>query len=462
MNIGPTDGAPFQPQECIRRKRDGRELDAGEIAFLVKGITDGSLSDAQVGALAMAVFLRGLSPAECEQLTGAMAGSGARIRWDLDRPVVDKHSTGGVGDKASLILAPLLAACGAAVPMISGRSLGHTGGTLDKLAAIPGYDTTPPLARFREVVREAGCAIVGQSAELAPADRRLYAIRDVTATVESIGLITASILSKKLAAGIESLVLDVKFGSGAFMAQPAGARALAASLAETGGGAGMRVSALVSDMNQVSGRSAGNAVEVLEAVDFLGGAAADPRLRELVLALGAEMLVLAGLESDLAAATRRAVAALDSGAAAERFERMVALLGGPHDFMRAARRRLARAPLQVAVGQCTPGYVVAVDVRAVGLAILELGGGRQVESDPIDPAVGFTEIAALGEAVGPDRPLALCHARNERTASAAVARVRAAYTLGPRPASLGPLILERFDPRGAVASGPGRERAPYA
>jgi thymidine phosphorylase len=438
------EAAALQPQECIRRKRDGRELAADEIAFLVEGITGGSLSDAQVGALAMAIFFQGLSPAECERLTTAMADSGTRLRWDLDRPVVDKHSTGGVGDKVSLVLAPLLAACGAAVPMVSGRSLGHTGGTLDKLGAIPGYDATPPVERFRAVVREAGCAIVGQSAELAPADRRLYAVRDVTATVESTGLITASILSKKLAAGIERLVLDVKAGSGAFVPDLAGARALAGSLAEVGGRAGMSVSALVTDMNQVLGRSAGNAVEVLEAVDFLAGAAADERLRELVLALSGEMLLLAGLECDLASARRRALAALASGAAAERFEKMVAALGGPPRFVSEARRHLPAAPLQAAVAPSEPGYVVAVDVRAVGLAILELGGGRRVESGAIDPAVGLTEVAALGEAVGPERPLALCHARDERAAAAAAARLRRAFALGPRPVPAGPLVLERF------------------
>jgi thymidine phosphorylase len=436
----------LQPRECIRRKRDGHELGADEIAFLVAGITAGSLSDAQVGALAMAIYFRGLSPLECERLTSAMAGSGARIHWDLDRPVVDKHSTGGVGDKVSLILAPLLAACGAAVPMVSGRSLGHTGGTLDKLGAIPGYDATPPIERLRAVVREAGCAIVGQSAELAPADRRLYAIRDVTATVESIGLITASILSKKLAAGIERLVLDVKSGSGAFMPDLAAARALATSLAEVGARSGMSVSALVTDMNQVLGRSAGNAVEVLEAVEFLAGGAADERLRELVLVLAAEMLVLAGLEPDLAGATRRAREALASGAAADRFERMVAALGGPAGFVSDARRHLPAAPLRSAVVPREPGYVVAVDVRAVGLAIVELGGGRRVESDPIDPAVGLTEIAAPGEAVGPERPLALCHARDEWTAAAAGARLRDAYTLGPGPVPPGAVILERIAP----------------
>jgi thymidine phosphorylase len=434
----------MQPQECIRRKRDGDELGADEIAFLVEGITRGSLSDAQVGALAMAIFFRGLSPVECERLTSAMASSGARIVWDLDRPVVDKHSTGGVGDKVSLILAPLLAACGAAVPMISGRSLGHTGGTLDKLGAIPGYDATPSLERFRAVVRETGCAIVGQSAELAPADRRLYAIRDVTATVESIGLITASILSKKLAAGIERLVLDVKFGSGAFMRDLPGARALAASLAATGRDTGMSVTSLVTDMNQVSGRTAGNAVEVAEAVDFLAGSPVDERLRELVLALSAEMLVLAGLERDLANAAQRARASLASGAAAERFERMVAALGGPSGFVRDVRRYLPRAPLQIAIVPLEAGFVVAIDVRAVGLAILDLGGGRRTESDAIDLAVGLTQVAALGEEVGPDHALAVCHARDRQSAASAVARMRGAFTLGPRPLPPAPLILERI------------------
>jgi len=288
------------PAEVIRRKRDGAELSGEEIGFLVDGITHGGLSDAQVGALAMALFLRGMEPGERVALTEAMRDSGTVIPWDLDRPVLDKHSTGGVGDKVSLMLAPVVAACGGAVPMISGRGLGHTGGTLDKLDTVPGYDTTPSVDELRRVVGgAAGCAIVGQTADLAPADRRLYAIRDATGTVESIPLIVASILSKKLAAGLDALVMDVKFGSGAFMAARADAEELARALVEVAGGAGLPTVALLTDMDEVLGTSAGNALEVRESVDYLTGAAREPRLHEVTLALAASLLVQGGLHEHL-------------------------------------------------------------------------------------------------------------------------------------------------------------------
>jgi thymidine phosphorylase len=426
--------------EYIRRKRDVGELSAAEIAHLVEAVTSGALSDAQLGALLMAMFVHGLSAAECEALTSAMADSGTRIRWDLDRPIVDKHSTGGVGDKVSLILAPLAAACGAAVPMISGRGLGHTGGTLDKLGAIPGYDATPGLERFKGVVRAVGCAIIGQTEELAPADRRLYAIRDVTATVESIPLITASILSKKLAAGIPSLVMDVKVGNGAFMDDRDDAHALAASLTAVGALSGMRIAALLTDMNEVLGHSAGNAVEMAEAVAFLKGEAADERLAEVTLELAAEMLALGGIVRDIAEGRERARAALASGAAAERFARMVGELGGPHDFLERTRSHLAAAPLTLAILPESSGFVSEVNTRAIGLAVVELGGGRHVETAQIDTAVGLTAIAGLGEWVERDRPLALCHARSEDAAQAAAALVRAAYTVSHEPPARGPLV----------------------
>src|SRR3954452_4541653 len=283
------------PNEVIRRKRDGAELSPQEIGFLVGGIAGGGLSDAQVGALAMALFLRGMSAGERVALTRAMRDSGTVLEWDLDRPVLDKHSTGGVGDKVSLILAPVLAACGAAVPMISGRGLGHTGGTLDKLDAIPGYASTPSIEVIRRVVREAGCAIVGQTADLAPADRRLYAVRDATGTVESIPLIVASILSKKLAEGLNGLVLDVKTGSGAFMARREDADALARALVDVAAGAGLRTVALITDMDEVLGTTAGNALEVRESLDHLTGARRDARLHEVTVALAAAALVQGGL-----------------------------------------------------------------------------------------------------------------------------------------------------------------------
>jgi thymidine phosphorylase len=429
--------------ELIRIKRDGGELSAEQIDQLVRGIADGSASDAQVGALAMAIFLRGMSPAECVALTGSMTRSGDVLDWseaDLDRPVLDKHSTGGVGDKVSLLLAPIIAACGGAVPMISGRGLGHTGGTLDKLESIPGYNVKPTTDRLREVVRRAGCAIIGQTDRLAPADRRLYGIRDTTGTVDSIPLIVGSILSKKLAAGLDALVMDVKVGSGAQFRDLDEARALARALIEVAGGNGMPTHALLTDMNQVLGRSAGNAVEVRESIDHLTGVASDRRLREVTLALCAELLVLGGIHSDLDAARAAAGTVLDSGRAAERFERMVSELGGPADLVGASDRYLEAARIIWPVEPLEGGIVTAIDVRALGIAVINLGGGRAREADVVDHSVGLTEVAALGERVGPgERPLALVHARDEEAAARAAEAVRAAYTLGDR-------APERSDP----------------
>jgi thymidine phosphorylase len=435
--------------EVIRRKRDGHELSAGEIRFLVAGITDGSLSDAQVGALAMALFVRGMEPDERVALTAAMTGSGTVLEWGLDRPVLDKHSTGGVGDKVSLMLAPIMAACGAAVPMISGRGLGHTGGTLDKLDAIPGYDTAPDLARLRAVVAEAGCAIVGQTAELAPADRRLYAIRDATGTVESIPLIVASILSKKLAAGLDALVMDVKFGSGAFMAERAAAEELARALVDVAGGAALPTVALLTDMDQVLGRAAGNAVEVREAIDYLVGAARDSRLHEVTVALAAALLVRGGVVDTENGARREVERALGSGAAAERFAAMVRALGGPGDLLEAPDRHLPATPVRRAAVAERPGYVTAMDCRAVGLAITGLGGNRRREDDAIDPAVGLTDVAAIGEEVGRDRPLAVVHAASEAAAEQAAAELRAAITLGDEPPPPRPVVAARIPANGA-------------
>ncbi len=427
--------------EVIRRKRDGAELSAEEVRFLVAGITDGSLSDAQVGALAMALFLRGMEPAERVALTEAMTRSGAVLEWDLDRPVLDKHSTGGVGDKVSLMLAPIVAACGGAVPMISGRGLGHTGGTLDKLDAVPGYDTRPDLQRLREVVDEVGCAIVGQTAELAPADRRLYAVRDATGTVESIPLIVASILSKKLAAGLDGLVMDVKFGSGAFMAERAAAEELARALVEVAGGAGLPTVALLTDMDEVLGATAGNALEVREAIDYLTGER-EPRLHEATRALAASLLVQGGLAEDEDAAGAAADRALDSGAAAERFAAMVAALGGPADFVEAPD--LPRASVTKAAAPERPGIITAMDCRAVGLVVTGLGGNRRREDDVIDPAVGLTEIAPVGAEVGPDRPLAIVHAAGEADAEAAAAALRAAIAVGDEAPPARPVVAGRI------------------
>ena len=426
--------------EVIRRKRDGAALSRDEIDFLVAGITEGSLSDAQVGALAMAMFLRGMDPGERVALTSAMTRSGEVLEWDLDRPVLDKHSTGGVGDKVSLMLAPIVAACGGAVPMISGRGLGHTGGTLDKLDSVPGYVTKPEVDRLQRVVAEVGCAIVGQTAEVAPADRRLYAIRDATGTVESLPLIVASILSKKLAAGLDALVMDVKFGSGAFMAARADADQLALALVEVAGGAGLPTVALLTDMDEVLGSTAGNAVEVREAIDYLTGTR-EPRLHEVTIALAASLIEQGGLADDGRAAAARA---LETGAAAERFAAMVAALGGPADILEAPDRHLASAQVVRAAVPERPGVVTGMDCRAVGLVVTGLGGNRRREDDVIDPAVGLTEIAPTGAQVGPDRPLAVVHAASEAAADEAIAALRAAVAVGEEAPPERPAIAGRI------------------
>jgi thymidine phosphorylase len=436
--------------ELIRRKRDGGELSADEIEQLVTGITDGTVTDAQVGALAMAIVWRGMTAPERVALTAAMTRSGEVLDWSdaglgPAQPVLDKHSTGGVGDKVSLLLAPILAACGAAVPMVSGRGLGHTGGTLDKLEAIPGYDVSPSSDRLRAVVARAGCAIVGQTASLAPADRRLYAVRDATGTVESIPLIVASILSKKLAAGLDALVMDVKVGSGAFLPDLESARELARAIVEVAAGNGMPTVALLTDMNQVLGRAAGNAVEVREAIDHLTGAASDERLREVTLALSAELLVLGGIESEVGAAREAAARALERGNAAERFGAMVSALGGPADLLEEPDRHLRAAAVVRAAIPAQGGVVTGVDVRAVGVAIIGLGGGRARETDDVDHSVGLTEVAAIGERVGPgERPLAVVHARDEESAERAAGELRSAYVLGDDPVELWPIVIERL------------------
>jgi thymidine phosphorylase len=432
--------------DLIRVKRDGGELTEDQIRALVTGIADRAVSDAQVGALAMAIVLNGMTAAERIALTGAMRDSGDVLDWSdagLPGPVLDKHSTGGVGDKVSLLLAPIVAACGGAVPMISGRGLGHTGGTLDKLEAIPGYDTTPEPNRFRQAVATAGSAIVGQTARLAPADRRLYAIRDATGTVESIPLIVASILSKKLAAGLDALVMDVKVGSGAFLPDREQTEELARAIVDVATGNGLRTSALLTDMDRVLGRTAGNAVEVRESIDHLTGAARDDRLREVTLALSAELLVLGDLRPDVAAAREAAELALDGGAAAERFAEMVRELGGPADLLEAPDKHLRTAAVTVAVEPAEPGIVRRVDVRAAGLAVVALGGGRTREDDPVDHSVGLTEVAAPGEEVAPGgRPLAIVHARDEEGAARAAEALRTAYELGDPAPKAPPPVLE--------------------
>jgi thymidine phosphorylase len=436
------------PQEIIRRKRDGEVLRKEEIDQIVAGLSDGSLSEGQVAAFAMAVFLRGMSGDECVALTHAMTASGEVLDWSrhpLGGPILDKHSTGGVGDKVSLMLAPMVAAAGGFVPMISGRGLGHTGGTLDKLESIPGYTTSPDIARFQKVVRDVGCAIIGQTPELAPADRRFYAIRDVTATVESVPLITASILSKKLAAGLNGLVMDIKCGSGAFADNPAMARELAESIVRVAGGAGLPTAALITDMNQVLGRSAGNAVELAETVDYLTGSARDPRLHEVVLELGARMLCLGGLQPTLDGARARLEAVLSSGEAADRFGTMVASLGGPGDFLDRATRYLPAAPSVEPVAAAQEGFVEAMDVRGIGLTIIELGGGRRLASDRIDHRVGLSGIVQVGETVMRGDPLAWVHAASPESAKQAAERVRSLMRIAPGAPEALPVSIDAID-----------------
>ncbi|OKL44209.1 thymidine phosphorylase [Pseudovibrio exalbescens] len=419
------------PQEIVRKKRDGGVLSPEEIQLFVTGLTDGSVTEGQVAALAMAIFFQGLSVDERVALTLAMRDSGAVLDWsDIDAPIVDKHSTGGVGDNVSLMLAPALAVCGAAVPMISGRGLGHTGGTLDKLESIPGYQAKPDNALFRKVVKDVGCAIIGQTADLAPADKRFYGIRDVTGTVESIDLITASILSKKLSAGLQTLVLDVKWGTGAFMGSYDDAKALAESLVLVANGAGLKTTALLTDMNESLASAAGNAVEVQNAVDFLKGTHVDNRLWDVTVAIGGEALATAGLAKKPDVGREMMQQAFESGKAAEAFGQMVTALGGPADFMEKPEVYLPKAPLEVPVYAPEAGLVTKVDARTVGLAVVELGGGRTAPEDEVDPAVGLVHLAGVGSPVDSDNPLAIIHARNDDQVRRAQDVLLKAYSIG--------------------------------
>jgi thymidine phosphorylase len=436
------------PQEIIRKKRDGQELSGEEIAFIVKGIVDESLSEGQVAAFAMAVFFRGMTVEERVALTLGLTRSGIRLDWsdlELPGPVIDKHSSGGVGDKVSLMLAPIVAACGAFVPMISGRGLGHTGGTLDKLSAISGYQTQPDIATFRKVVREVGCAIIGQTDDLAPADRRLYAVRDVTATVESIPLIVSSILSKKVAAGLDGLVMDVKCGSGAFCDTEAMAQDLAQSLVSVANRAGLPTVALITDMDRVLGRNVGNALEIAETVAYLKGEGTrDPRLHEVVMALAGEMLALGKLASSVAAGRARAEAALADGRAAEKFSRMVAALGGPDDFLERSDRYLARAAVRKPCTAERSGHVMGMNARAVGLAVVSLGGGRSHADDAVDPSVGFTDFINVGTPARAGSPLCVVHAANQSDADEAISLLRKAIRIGDAATAEKPVVMHRI------------------
>jgi thymidine phosphorylase len=437
----------FLPQEVILKKRNGEILAKDDIAQFIAGFANGSVSHAQAAAFAMAVYFQDMTMDERVALTLAMRDSGTVLDWsDLDGPVADKHSTGGVGDNVSLMLAPILAAIGIYVPMISGRGLGHTGGTLDKFDSIPGYQTQPDNTLFRKVVKEAGCAIIGQTADLAPADKTLYAIRDVTGTVESIALITASILSKKLAAGLDALVLDVKTGTGAFMPTLEKSRDLAGSLVTVANAAGLKTGALITDMNEPLASAAGNGLEVRNAVDFLTGAHQDARLREVTLALCAEIALMTGKATSLADAQVQVETALDSGRATEHFGRMVTALGGPADFVDNMDRHLAPAPIVRDVFAVGQGRVATIDTRGVGMAVVALGGGRTTPSDIIDHRVGFDRLAGLGAQAGPGVPIARIHAADEASAADAEDRLKRAYHLGDT-APDHPLIAGRIEPK---------------
>lgn len=443
------------PQEIIRRKRDRKTLSRAELAEFVSGLVSGAWSEGQIAALAMAILLRGMEPDEIVALTLEMRDSGTVLDWSfLPGPVTDKHSTGGVGDNVSLMLAPIVAACGAYVPMISGRGLGHTGGTLDKMDSIPGYISQPIQADFVGTVRTAGCAIIGQTLDLAPADRRLYAVRDVTGTVESIPLITASILSKKLAAGLQSLVLDVKSGNGAFMVARKDAVALARCLVDVADGASLASTGLITDMSEPLATAAGNAVEVQNAINFLTGRSRDRRLEEVVLSLAAEMLLGSALAPDTDTGRQMALKALDSGTAAERFGRMVAALGGPADFVERPEHYLPQAPVELAVTARRGGFVGAINTRALGLAVVELGGGRRRPEEAVDHAVGLTRTLPIGTEVRKGEPLALVHARTVSDAERAVETVRKAYDIVANPHEKILPILEKVSPtHGAEFSG---------
>lgn len=425
----------FLPQEMIRAKRDGQEIPKADIEKFVAGITSGHVTDAQVSAFAMAVFFNGMTPQEGAALTLAMRDSGDVINWgdfgfDGDAPIVDKHSTGGVGDKVSLMLAPIVAACGGFVPMISGRGLGHTGGTLDKLEAIPGYDAYPSVERFAEIVRDVGCSIIGQTGDLAPADKRFYGIRDVTATVESIPLITASILSKKLSAGLHALVMDVKFGNGAFMEDADKAEELATNIVRVANAAGVPTTALLTDMNQILGTTAGNAVEVLETIRFLTDPhSAEERLTNVTIDLAAHMLALSGAQPTLTVATTEAIRALHSGKAAEIFARMVEAQGGPSDIIDKAEAYMPLAPVVKPVLAGVDGIVGAIDTRRVGMAVVALGGGRTDPAQDVDHGVGLTDICQVGDNVQKGQPLAVVYARDDTAADQAAEAFRQAVTL---------------------------------
>ncbi|WJV63175.1 thymidine phosphorylase [Pectobacteriaceae bacterium CE70] len=437
----------FLIQEIIRKKRDGQPLSAEEIRFFVNGICDNTVSEGQIAALAMTIYFHDMTMEERVALTLAMRDSGTVLDWkslNLNGPLVDKHSTGGVGDVTSLMLGPMIAACGGYVPMISGRGLGHTGGTLDKLESIPGLDIFPDNDEFRRIIQQVGVAIIGQTNSLAPADKRFYATRDITATVDSIPLITASILAKKLAEGLDALVMDVKVGSGAFMPTYEQSEQLALAIVGVANNAGCRTSALLTDMNQVLASSAGNALEVREAVRFLTGEHRNPRLYEVTMALCEDMLLAGHLANNSSDARSRLQAVLDNGKAAEVFGRMVAAQRGPVDFVEHHDRYLSSATLSKPVFAEHDGIVSTMDTRALGMAVVALGGGRRQAGASIDHRVGLSDMVSLGDRVDSQRPLAIIHANTEAQWRQAEQEVQAAIVVSdcaPKPM---PIIYRRL------------------
>lgn len=429
----------------ISKVRNGAEVTSEDMRWFATGLANGGVSDAQAGAFAMATCLNGIGEAGRVALTKAMRDSGDVMSWDLDGPVLDKHSTGGIGDCVSLVLAPVLAACGAYVPMISGRGLGHTGGTLDKLEAIPGVSTEVDETTLREITANVGCAIVSASGNIAPADRRLYAVRDVTATVDNIDLITASILSKKLAAGLDGLVLDVKVGTGAFMTEMGEATTLAQALVTTATQAGCPTTALITNMDQPVVTSMGNALELMDVLDVLT-TGRKGRLLDLVVELGTDLLVQGGLYDTPDHAKSMITQSIMGGDAAEVFARMVYALGGPPDFVEQYRDRLPAAPVVMDILPNLAGRVVGMDGTALGMTVVQLGGGRLREGDAIDPSVGLTHVANIGEIVDEYTPLARVHAQSPAEASRAADQVRAAFDIGETAFHTPPLVHKRITP----------------
>ncbi|REL28883.1 thymidine phosphorylase [Thalassotalea euphylliae] len=431
------------PQEVIRVKRNGGELTQEQIQFFVDGITNGQFNDAQVGSMAMAIFQKGMATQEIVSFTQAMMHSGTVLSWpELDRPIVDKHSTGGVGDKVSFMLAAIVGSCGAYMPMIAGRGLGHTGGTVDKLEAIAGFNTQPTIPEFKALVKELGIAIIGQTNDLAPADKRLYGIRDITATVESIPLITGSILSKKLASGLDALVMDVKVGNGAMMQNMDDAVALAQSIANVANGAGVKTQAIITDMNQVLGNSAGNALEIIETVDYLTGAYREERLHNVTVRLAQSMLINTGIAGNEAQALEKINHALDSGAAAELFSRMIHRMGGPANLLESPWDSMTKANNMLDVTAPQDGYIAGMDTRDIGLTIVGMGGGRTANDQAIDHTVGFDQIQPIGTKVSKGDVVARVHGKDQAQAESAAKQYLAALSFSEQAVEAPPEIYQ--------------------